>query len=60
MLNLGLDPDPDPDLDRHQNWKSDPDRHQTDADPQHWILYNASYVLQGAGDLKKIGTEGNI
>jgi hypothetical protein len=27
-----------PDLDRHQNSKSysDPDRHQKDADPQHW------------------------
>ncbi len=32
--NLGRDPDPD--LDRHQNEKSDPDRNQHDADPQHY------------------------
>jgi hypothetical protein len=27
---------PNPDPDRHQNGKSYPDRHQNDADPQHW------------------------
>ncbi len=26
---------PNPDLDRHQNGKSDPARHQNDTDPQH-------------------------
>jgi hypothetical protein len=29
--------DPDPDLDRHQNGKSDPDRHQNDADIKHCL-----------------------
>jgi hypothetical protein len=30
-----FDAERDPDLDRHQHIKSDPERHQKDADPQH-------------------------
>jgi hypothetical protein len=29
--------DSNPDLERHQNEKSDPDRYQSDADPQNYI-----------------------
>jgi hypothetical protein len=38
IRNTGFDanPDSDPELDRHQDGNSDPDRHQHDADPQHF------------------------
>ncbi len=37
-FGASLNPDPDPDLDRNDtgNGNLDPDRHQKDANPQHW------------------------
>jgi hypothetical protein len=33
-----FDANPDPDMDRHQNGKSDPDRHRFHADPKNYVF----------------------